>query len=140
MIQEEKIEYYANNISKELCDIVHFSIENVSILLKSRIRIMLHDVLNDEVSELEKKRSFMVEEYSNDKVPAWRKRELQPKITQLNIELKKARKNANVIRISEEFELLKKECNNKLPKEFMENYYKIQEEFRIDYEKNYKNQ
>lgn len=128
MLQEEKIEYYSNNIAKELCDIVHFSVENISVLLKSRIRILLHDVLNDEISELENKRSFMVDEYSSDKVPAWRKRELQSQIAKLNVELKKLRKNADTIRISKEFELLKKECNNNLPKEFMERYYELQKQ------------
>jgi hypothetical protein len=130
MIQEEKIEYYANNIAKELCDIVHFSVENVSVLLKSRIRILMHDVLNDEISELEKKRLFMVDEYSSDKVPSWRKRELQSKISELNVELKKARKNSDTIRISREYELLKRECNKNLPKEFMERYYELQKQLR----------
>ena len=128
MIQEEKIQYYTNNIAKELCDMPSFDIDNVRTMLKSRIRILLHDVLNDEISELEKKRAFMVEEYSNDKVPSWRKRELQSKISEINVELKKARKNADSARTSKEFELLKKECKNNLPKEFMERYYELQKQ------------
>lgn len=130
MIQEEKINYYAKNIAEELCEMPSFSIENVEVMLKSRIRIMMHDVLKNEVSELEKKRSEMVKEYSNLKVPAWRKLELQPKITAINIEIKQSKSNMDAARISKEFELLKKECKTHLPAEFMERYYELQKQLR----------
>lgn len=130
MIQEEKIQYYAENMAKELCEMPSFSLGNVSTMLKSRIRILLHDILKNEVSELEKKRSEMVEEYTSSKVPAWRKLELQPKIAAINVEIKKAKTNVDAARISKEFELLKKHCKTNLPAEFMEEYYEMQKEVR----------
>lgn len=130
MIQEEKIIYYAENMANELCEMPSFSLENVATMLKSRIRILLHDVLNNELSELEKKRSEMVSEYSNSKVPAWRKIELQPKITALNIEIKKVKTNIHSSQISREFELLKKHCKSKMPAAFMEEYYELQKQIR----------
>lgn len=130
MIQEEKINYYAKNIAKELCEMPSFNMDSVEVMLKSRIRIMLYDVLKNEVSELEKKRSEMVEEYTSTKVPAWRKLELQPKIASINVQIKQSRSNMDVVRISKEFELLKKECNKVLPPEFMERFYELQKELR----------
>lgn len=130
MIQEQKIQYYANNIAKELCDMPSFSIENVYTMLISRIRLMMHDVLNDEISILEKERSLMVEEYASDKVPSWRKRELQAKIAQINVEINKSKKNAHLIQISSEYELLKRHCKDNLPNEFMEQYYELQKQIR----------
>lgn len=130
MIQEEKIEYYANNIAKELCEMPSFGVANVEIMLKSRIRIMMHDVLKNEVSELEKIRCEMVEEYSNSKVAAWRKLELQSLIAEINIKIKQSKINMDLSRISKEYELLKKQCKDNLPKEFMEKFYQLQKELR----------
>ena len=130
MIQEEKITYYAENMAKELCEMPSFGLENVATMLKSRIRIMMHDVLNDQVSELEQRRALMVEEYSSDKVPAWRKRELNPQIAAINVELKKAHKNSQSLRIQREYELLKKLCIEKLPAQFMEDYFELQKQVR----------
>ena len=127
MTQEEKIQYYAHSTAKELCDVVHFSIEDVAILLRSRFRILLHDVLNDEISILEKKRALIIEEISM-KIPGWKLIKLRAEIGKLNVELKKLRIAITERQDKTDLELLKKLCKDELGNDFIQKFYKLKTE------------
>lgn len=126
MTQEEKIQHYAHNTAKELCDVVHFSIEDTTILLRSRFRILLHDILEDEISILEKKRALLIEEITIE-MPRLKLYRLRSEITKLNVELKKLR-IANAKQYKSDLELLKRFCEDELGNDFIQKFYKLKTE------------
>lgn len=130
MNREDKIDYYSKSIAEEICSMPSFSAANIAVMIKTRTKLLLADVLNDRVSELEDERAFMLAEHADEHTTTFKRISLQKDLSKINAEIKKANKVLSHLKISREYELLKKLCKEKLPEEFMEDYYKQQKEIR----------
>lgn len=126
MNREDKIDYYSESMAEEICSMPSFSAANIAVMIKARTKLLFTDILNDRVSELEDKRTSMLTEHADEHTTRFRKISLQKDLSKINVEIKKVNKVHNHLKISREYELLKKLCREKLPEEFMEDYYKQQ--------------
>lgn len=122
---DKRIEYFCDNMSKELMDMPIFNIDEIKLKLKTRIILLVKELFKHGVTEKEKYRANLVNELSAN-IPRWRKLDIQAEISKLNLDIKTDNMVGESLKTYEEYTHLKKFIKENLPKEIIEKYYEEQ--------------
>jgi DNA repair ATPase RecN len=125
---DQMIEMYADSIAQELYDMPSFDLESIKTKVKTRLNFAVRDLYQFNVSDSEKYRREILQEYLHLETPNWRKEELKKELTRLKDEIKDSNRIITAINHSNEYELLKKYCKENMPEEFLLKYYELQKQ------------
>jgi len=123
---KDSIEYYAESIAKEILEKQYLETGDVTQTIKTRILFALQDIFKGQITETEKRRRDLADEYRNQSTPNWRKEDLKRMLGRLKTESKDINRTYHTVKHVNEYEELKSFVRERLGedafREFCDNY------------------
>lgn len=120
---KQDLDYYAENIANEICDMSIINLKSVQQTIKTRFSFIIKDLLTKNVSDVERKRNYLKDEYLNQSTPNWRKEDLKRQITKINSEIKELNIGVHNVKDYNEYQLLKQFVFDNYGEEVIKDFY-----------------